>query len=464
MILTILRQGEEPRRVEIEGPEVFLGKHADCHVVLPDGKVSRRHVRLSVEDCKVFVEDLGSTNGSTLGGMPLTACVEFLPGADLEIGPFTVRRIAAPAPDPASAAAVPVTLGIELGPLDPLFADEAISEIMVNGPSEIFIERGGRLELVDVTFGSEKQLVDLITAMAAAVGREIDPRSPMLDARLRDGSRINAIMPPLSLRGPCLTVRRFPRHRLSAEQLVSVGALSRAMLDFLRSAVAGRLSMLISGGTGSGKTTLLSALAGFIGADERIITIEDAAELRLPQRHVVPLEARPPGPAGEGAVTIRDLVRNALRMRPERIVIGEVRGGEALDMLQAMNTGHEGSLSTIHANSPREALARLETLVLFAGTDLPPRAIREQVVGAIRLIVQLSRMRDGSRRIISIAELTGLEGEQFTMGEIFRSDGVGNEAVFRATGYVPKCRELLLDRKVPVDNAWFQLSVKERRA
>ncbi len=465
MILTIRREGEEPQRVEIDRPEIFFGKHADCDVVLQDSKVSRRHARLSVENGKVFVEDLDSTNGSTLGGRPVTGRVEFPPGEDLCIGPFTLQRVApaaeaSPAPPPAG----PASLGFDLGRLEPLFADETISEVMVNGPHEVFIERGGRIELSEVTFGSEKELTDLIVAMAAAVGREIDPRSPMLDARLRDGSRINAIMPPLSLRGACLTVRRFPRHRLSAEQLVSIGALSRPMLEFLRSAVTGRLSMLISGGTGSGKTTLLGALAGFIGPEERIITIEDAAELRLPQRHVVPLEARPPDPGGEGAVTIRDLVRNALRMRPERIVIGEVRGGEALDMLQAMNTGHEGSLSTIHANSTREALSRLETLVLFAGTDLPQRAIREQVVSAIRLIVQLSRLRDGSRRVTSIAELTGLEGDQFTMGELFRLDGVGKDAVFRATGYVPKSRELLLERKVPFDNAWFQVSGKDRRA
>jgi pilus assembly protein CpaF len=453
VILTIQREGEAPRQVEIDRPEAFLGKHAGCEVVLADAKVSRRHVRLTVEAGRVYVEDLGSTNGSTLGGRPLVGRAELPPGEDLGIGPFVVQLAAA---SPAPTAKPPVSEGLELGPLGPLFADETISEIMVNGPNEIFVERAGKLQLVGGRFDSEHSLVQLIEAMAADVGREIDPRAPMLDARLRDGSRLNAILPPLALRGPCLTVRRFPQHRFSADQLVSVGALSPPMAEFLRSAVMGRLSMLISGGTGSGKTTLLSALCAFIGPDERIITIEDAAELRLPQRHVVPLEARPPDPDGKGAVTIRDLVRNALRMRPERIVVGEVRGGEALDMLQAMNTGHEGSLSTIHANSPREAITRLETLVLFAGTELPAKAIREQVVSAIRLIVQTSRMQDGSRRVTSVSELTGLEGEQFTMGEIFRLDGVGKDAAFEATGYVPKSRELLLDRKVPVDNKWFQ--------
>ncbi len=475
MILTISRDQEELQRVELDRPELLLGKHADCDVVLGDAKVSRRHVRVTEENGRVFAEDLGSTNGSRLGGNQLKERTEWLPGLELEIGPFVVRRLAADAtlsapPSPARPAAAPLTpsggwaalLGFTLGPLEPLFEDEAVSEVMVNGPNEVFIERGGKLELTTVTFASEDDLAGLISSMAAAVGREIDRRAPMLDARLRDGSRINAILPPMALRGPCLTVRRFPRHRLSAEQLVAIGALNQPMIEFLRAAVVGRLSMLISGGTGSGKTTLLSALAGFIGADERIITIEDAAELKLPQRHVVPLEARPPSPDGTAGVTIRDLVRNALRMRPERIVIGEVRGGEALDMLQAMNTGHEGSLSTIHANSTREALTRLETLVLFAGTDLPPRAIREQVVSAIRLIVQLSRIRDGSRRITSIAELTGLEGDQFTMGEIYRLEGIGKESVFRTTGYVPKVREILLDRKVPVDNAWFQPPAKGR--
>jgi len=472
MILTISREGESPRQVEVEGPEIFLGKHGDCQIVLTDSKVSRRHVRLTVENGKVFAEDLKSTNGSSLGGAPLSGRAEFLPGAQLQIGPFVIQRpggAAATAPAapaaaaaPPAAPAPPVSLGFDLGPLGPLFADEAVSEVMVNGHEEVFIERAGKLDLAPAVFGSEQELVDIINAMAAAVGREINPRSPMLDARLKDGSRINAVMPPLALKGPCLTVRRFPKNRLSAEKLVEIGALTRPMLEFLRSSVNGRLSLLISGGTGSGKTTLLSALAGFIGAGERIITIEDAAELRLPQRHVVPLEARPPGPGGEGAVTIRDLVRNSLRMRPERIVIGEVRGGEALDMLQAMNTGHEGSMSTVHANSPREAVTRLETLVLFAGTDLPPRAIREQVVSAIRLIIQLSRGRDGKRRVTSISELTGLEGEQFTMGEIFAYEN----GAFKATGYVPKVRELLQERDVPIENAWFQVptaSAKGRR-
>ncbi|MGH7823188.1 MAG: CpaF family protein, partial [Candidatus Binatia bacterium] len=274
---------------------------------------------------------------------------------------------------------------------------------------------------------------------------------------LPDGSRMNAILPPLSLRGPCLTIRRFPRERLSAERLLALGALSEPMLAFLRVAVEGRLSLLVSGGTGSGKTTVLNALCAYIGAGERIVTIEDAAELRLPQRHVIPLETRPPDPDGTGQVSVRDLVRNALRMRPDRIVVGEVRGAEALDMLQAMNTGHEGSLTTVHANSPREALSRLETLVLFAGVELPARALREQICGALDVIVHVERQADGSRRVTSIAELSGMEGDTFTTGEIFRYEGQADGAGrFRATGYVPRCRDRLVARGHAVDNEWFR--------
>jgi pilus assembly protein CpaF len=340
-----------------------------------------------------------------------------------------------------------------LGPLEPFLTDDDVSEVMVNGAHEVYVERHGRLELTSAHFPSEESLQALVRDLAADVGRTIDARRPMLDARLPDGSRVNAVMPPLAVRGTYLTIRRFPRQRLTLEQLVSHGALNDRIAAFLRAAVEGRMSVIVSGGTGSGKTTLLSALCAFFPPTERIVTIEDAAELRLPQRHVLPLESQPADGDSRGAVSIRDLVRNALRMRPDRIVVGEVRGDEAIDMLQALNSGHAGSLSTIHANSPREALGRLETLVLMAGTDLPARAVREQIVGAIRLVLQCSRTTDGKRIVSSVTELSGLEGPNYTMGEIFAWDEARG---FVSTGYVPRLRDRLIENGVPVDNAWFR--------
>lgn len=457
LLLSIRREGAEAREVKISGDAAVLGKHADCDVLLDDSRVSRRHARIHLEGGRIVVEDLGSTNGTELGGQPVEGTRAADPGEEIRIGPFSIVATLPEAtvmqPRPAAAE----TDGAKLGPLAPLIAADDVSEIMVNGPDEVFVERGGQLELTSARFASADALCELIRALATEGGRSIDERRPMVDARMRDGSRLNAILPPLALRGPCLTIRRFPRQRLAAEDLVSVGALSESMLAFLRIAIQGKLSLLVSGGTGSGKTTLLNALCSFVGDDQRIVTIEDAAELRLPQRHVLPLETRPPDPDGGGEVTIRDLVRNALRMRPDRIVVGEVRGAEALDMLQAMNTGHEGSLSTVHANSPREALSRLETLVLFAGADLPTRAIREQMLGAIRLLVHTARGEDGKRRVTSITELSGMEGEQFTLGEIFRFEPApGGRGRFRATGYVPRCRDRLAERGIAADNAWFQ--------
>jgi Flp pilus assembly CpaF family ATPase len=482
--LSIRREGIEPRELEIAGDAAVLGKQADCDVVLDDARVSRRHARLHVEGGRVLVEDLGSTNGTDVAGERVDGPRVAAPADEIVIGPFSIwaklaETVAAPvmpaadedrtalappppAPTPVAEAPVPPPAreasaaasppDPALGPLGPLLADDAISEIMVNGPDEVFVERGGRLELTDVRFPSAEFLTGLVHRLAADGGRVIDERRPMVDAHLKDGSRLNAVLPPLSLRGPSITIRRFPKRRLGAEQLLAIGACDARMLAFLRMAVEGKMTMLVSGGTGSGKTTLLNALSAFVGADQRIVTIEDAAELRLPQRHVLPLETRPPDADGGGEVTIRDLVRNSLRMRPDRIIVGEVRGAEALDMLQAMNTGHEGSLSTIHANSPREALSRLETLILFAGTELPQRAVREQIVSAIRLIVQTARCVDGKRRVTSVAEISGMEGDQFTLGEIFRWDG----AAFRATGYVPRCRDKLVERGFAPDNAWFQ--------
>ena len=297
-----------------------------------------------------------------------------------------------------------------LGPLEPLLRDPAVDEVMVNGPRAVFVERGGRVEPAAVTFGSEAELRHVIERILAPLGRRVDEASPLADARLPDGSRVNVIIPPLSLDGPILTVRRFRRRGFTAAELVEQGTMTEALRAFLAGAVRGRVNVLISGGTGSGKTTTLNALSAFIPAGERIVTIEDAAELRLQQPHVVRLESRPPNLEGRGAVTIRALVRNALRMRPDRIVVGEVRGAEALDMLSAMTTGHDGSLSTIHAGSPEEALRRLETLALMADVALPLAAVREQVAGAIELVVHQARGRDGERRVVEVAEVVRLAG------------------------------------------------------
>ena len=305
------------------------------------------------------------------------------------------------------------------GPLEPLIADPTISEIMVNGHEQIWIEREGKISETDLRFDDDAQLRRIITKMVGQVGRRIDESSPLVDARLPDGSRVNAIIPPLSLTGPLLTIRKFEAERFHMEELVGLGTVSRAAADFLALCVKADLSILISGGTGSGKTTLLNALSAAVPDSDRIVTIEDAAELQLSQRHVLRLESRPKNIEGEGEVTIRDLVRNALRMRPDRIIVGEVRGAEALDMLQAMNTGHEGSLSTLHANSPRDALSRIETMVLMAGFELPVRAIRQQVTSAIDLIVQLDRLDDGSRHVTYITEVQRMEGDTVTLQHLF---------------------------------------------
>ncbi len=305
------------------------------------------------------------------------------------------------------------------GPLDTFLRDETITEIMVNGPDNIYIERDGKIERTPDTFENTEHLMRIIDRIVAPLGRRIDEASPMVDARLPDGSRINAIIPPLSLVGPVLTVRKFARVPLSVADLVRLGSCTQELFDFVEACVRARLNIVVSGGTGAGKTTLLNVLSSFLPADERIITIEDAAELQLRQEHVVRLEARPPNLEGRGQITIRQLVINALRMRPDRIVVGEVRGGEALDMLQAMNTGHDGSLTTAHSNSARDTLRRLETMVLMAGMDLPLRAIREQVASAINLIVHVARLRDGSRKVVQVSEVTGMEGDTILLQDIF---------------------------------------------
>ncbi len=320
------------------------------------------------------------------------------------------------------------------GPITPLLNDENISEIMVNGPNQVYIESKGKVELSNVTFYDDAHVLHIIEKIVAPIGRRIDESQPMVDARLPDGSRVNAIIPPLSLNGPIITIRKFSQDPYGAEDLISFDTLTHEMSQFLDCCVKGRLNIVVSGGTGSGKTTTLNVLSSFIPEHDRIITIEDAAELQLPQAHVVTLETRPPNIEGKGAISIRDLVRNSLRMRPERIIVGEVRGGEALDMLQAMNTGHNGSLTTGHANSPRDMLSRLETMVLMAGMDLPVRAIREQISSAIDVIVQQSRLRDGSRRITHITEIMGMEGEIIVAQDIFKFEQVGIDTNGRIIG------------------------------
>ena len=330
------------------------------------------------------------------------------------------------------------------GPLQPLLDDESVTEIMVNGPSQVYVERAGRLERAPVLFAGETHLLRIIDKIVSEVGRRIDESSPMVDARLPDGSRVNAIIPPLALCGPTLTIRKFARKPFGIDDLIRFGTLTEQAGEFLAVCVEGKLNVLVSGGTGVGKTTLLNALSAFIPEGERIVTIEDSAELQLQQRHVIPLEARPPNVEGKGEIRIRELVRNALRMRPDRIVVGEVRGPETLDMLQAMNTGHEGSLTTIHANSPRDALSRLETLVLTAGVDLPLRAIREQIASAFDLLVQVTRLIDGSRRVTHVTEVLGLESDVITLQDLYvapRPEGVAPEGgllgPLRATGLQP---------------------------
>jgi len=330
-----------------------------------------------------------------------------------------------------------------LGPLEPLLADASITEVMCNGPHNIYLERAGKIERTGAAFEDDDHLMRIIDRIVAPLGRRIDESSPMVDARLPDGSRVNAVIPPVSLVGPVLTIRKFSRVPLTVQDLINFGTLTPEAIEFLRACVVAKLNIVISGGTGSGKTTLLNVLSGYIPNDERIITIENAAELQLRQEHVVTLESRPPNIEGRGEIDIRDLVINSLRMRPDRIVVGECRGREALDMLQAMNTGHDGSLTTLHSNSPRDTLARLETMVLMAGMDLPVRAIREQVASAIDLIVHEERMSDGTRKVVSITEIQGMEGDIITMSDIFVFEQTGLEdgrviGRLRPTGLRPR--------------------------
>jgi pilus assembly protein CpaF len=350
------------------------------------------------------------------------------------------------------------------GPLERLLADDSITEIMVNGPHDVWVERAGRLHVAPVRFADTSHLRRIINKIVAQVGRRIDESSPMVDARLPDGSRVNAIIPPLSLSGPLLTIRKFGERRLDLEDMVRIGTLTDETVDFLSRCIRAELNILISGGTGSGKTTLLNALTTAVPDDQRVVTIEDAAELKLNQRHVLRLESRPPNIEGQGSVPIRELVRNALRMRPDRIIVGEVRGAEALDMLQAMNTGHDGSLSTVHSNSTRDALARIETMVLMAGYDLPVKAIRHQVASALDLIVHLERLEDGSRRVMQITEVQRMESDVITLQDVFRFeiDRVSAdhrvEGGLRPTGLRPSFVTKFQKHGIDLPNEMFRLA------
>jgi pilus assembly protein CpaF len=341
-----------------------------------------------------------------------------------------------------------------LGPLEALLADKTVADILVNGANQIYVERGGKLERTTLRFDSDRHLMTIIDRIVSSVGRRIDESSPMVDARLRDGSRVNAIIPPLAVDGPMLSIRRFAVDRLTAENLVQIGTLTPVVARLLEAVVKSRLNVLVSGGTGAGKTTLLNVLSGFIPHRERIVTIEDSAELQLQQPHVVRLETRPANIEGKGEVSQRDLVRNSLRMRPDRIIVGEVRGGEALDMLQAMNTGHDGSLTTVHANSPRDALTRVESMVAMSGVNLPSKPLRAQIASAIDVVLQVERLEDGKRRLVSLQEINGLEGEIITMSEIFHfeREGVDQDGnvlgQLVATGIVPKFYEHLKRRSM----------------
>ncbi|MEN0035863.1 MAG: ATPase, T2SS/T4P/T4SS family [Cellvibrio sp.] len=350
---------------------------------------------------------------------------------------------------------------VGLGPLEDLLDDESVSEIMVNASNEIFFEKSGKLRKSDITFTDDKAVLSAIERIVSPLGRRIDESSPMVDGRLKDGSRVNAVIPPLALKGPSITIRKFMKNRLGSEDLVRFDSISEPMVHFLKTAIVRKQNLVISGGTGSGKTTLLNVLSNFIPSDERIVTVEDAAELRLYQPNLVSLEARPVNQEGKGEVTIRDLVKNCLRMRPDRIVVGECRSGEALDMLQAMNTGHDGSLTTIHANSPRDCISRVEVLVLMSGMDLPVRAIREQISSAVNIIVQQTRFACGSRKVTSIAEVTGIEGDVVQLAEIFKFKQTGYDfngkvtGHFMSTGVVPEFYESLRARGIEVDMSIF---------
>jgi pilus assembly protein CpaF len=541
LCIAITGKDGQTQRLSFDSHDITVGRADDNDICLPRSNVSKKHVRIAVEDGNVFVLDLKSRNGTFVNGRRVIVPRPVSAGDQIAVGDFVLgveqvrgKDSLAPVQTPKAAASatppdaaqehartqrivhdklieamdlrrldldalgsaelwkrteaatrqivdrmeqtgdLPSTVDREeligdvlhealgLGPLELYLADESITEIMVNAPDELYVERKGKLEKAAKAFSSQKAVLGVIERIVAPLGRHIDESSPLVDARLPDGSRVNAIIPPLALKGPAITIRKFKRDLLTAEHLAGFGALTRPMAAFLDACVHGRRNIVISGGTGSGKTTLLNVLANYIPARERIVTIEDAAELAIRQDHWVQLEARPANIEGKGAVPIRELVRNALRMRPDRIVVGEVRGGEALDMLQAMNTGHDGSLTTLHANTPRDALARLETMVLMSGMDLPVRAIREQIASAVHLVVQQQRFADGSRKVTAITEVSGMETDVITTQDIFlfKQEGFHPDGRvagrFVATGFVPAFYDDLQRRGIPVDMSIFR--------
>ncbi len=564
-LIDLVKAGEgTAARSRAEDGSYFIGRGDACRIRLPFADVSDRHALLILRGDTATLQDLGSSNGTFVNGIPIEDPVVLAPDAVVQIGSTMLRVSPAPAdqtaPDepppatpvgrtvpgePSTAAPVGRTVpgeppqpdpmaailrqvkeqiqkeliarldlkrltvagvdraGLErqatekiheiieqvrtggrlpagidaarlerevfnealrLGPLEDLLADDSVTEIMVNGPTQVYVERRGKLQLTDMQFMDDASVMAVIERIVSPIGRRIDESQPYVDARLSDGSRVNAIIPPLALSGPTLTIRKFAKKTLTVEDFIRFGTWTRNAAEFMKACVMMRKNIIVAGGTGSGKTTLLNLLSGFIPADERIVTVEDAAELRLVQPHVVRLEARPPNIEGRGAVPIRDLVKNCLRMRPDRIIVGECRGGEALDMLQAMNTGHDGSLTTVHANSPRDVISRLETMVLMSGMELPSRAIREQIASAVDIVIHESRLSDGSRKMVAISEVTGLEGQQIVMQDIFafRQSGVDEhgrvQGVFQPTGAMPTFYEHLKSRGLRLDPAIFDPS------
>jgi len=520
----VLVSGKEykDKTFEITGGRLTIGRSLDCDIILRDDQVSSHHSQVIYNDRVYWLQDLGSTNGTqikgkriiqqrlesgdefTVTGYTLTfsdtdtflaekeaasiedvrrwlheQLIEELNLKKLSLAQMADRALRTNASDvldrliqqkrrdiprefdikSIKKAVLDAALG--LGPLEDMLADEKITEIMVNGPNRIFVEESGRLRLSNKSFLSKREILTAIERIVGPIGRRIDESSPMVDARLSDGSRVNAIIPPLALDSPTITIRKFPTKRFGMDDYLRYGSLTKPMIDFLRVCVIAAKNMIISGGTGSGKTTMLNVLSSFIPEGDRILTIEDSAELRLPQMHVVRMETRPSNVEGKGEVTIRDLVRNALRMRPNRIVVGECRGGEALDMLQAMNTGHDGSLTTVHANTPSDALRRLENLVLMAGLDLPLRAVRELIASAVHVVVQISRFSDGTRKVTAISEVNDLYDGEFQMQDIFtfRRTGISPEGrvrgVFSATGVIPAFLDDLMQAGMDVDMSIF---------
>ncbi len=522
--LDIAGGSEDVSRVELSKSSCIVGKKPGNDIVIDENAISRRHCEVFSDSTGYHIRDLGSRNGTYLNGKRISAATPLGDGALIQLGNCRITfhlgdsgtKPAVKGPDLTSLKTtiherllkemdlkhqdyeqesdeqlhqrvqravkdlvkqldgdIPSEVdrnnlvkevldeALGLGPLEDLLADDDVDEIMVNGWNNIYVEKKGKIEKTTKSFTNNQQVLSVIRRIIAPIGRRVDETSPMVDARLPDGSRINAIIPPLALTGPTLTIRKFSATPFQMKDLIAFNSLTKEMASFLQFAVMHRANICISGGTGSGKTSLLNVMAAAIPPTERIVTIEDSAELKLPQDHVVSLESKPPNIAGEGAIRIRDLVINSLRMRPDRIVIGECRGGEALDMLQAMNTGHDGSMTTLHANTPRDALRRLETLVLMAGMDLPARAIREQISSAINIIVQLSRMPDGTRKVTSIVEITGMEGDTILSQEIFSFKQTGYDAhhkvlgSFESTGMVPKVVQQLRERGVEYDLSVF---------